>query len=170
MDTTRFFDYPGGGEPARPDDADFLAAAGDDDWAVILEHGQTRRYAAGAQLLGSGETDRALYLVLAGTLEGKPQGRRGTRRRLAPHGPPQPRTAFSYGPGAVLGERAFLEGRPFESPVVAVTVAEVLRLGLTEFEVLAAKDPALGRYLLFDLARVLAARADRLLALAGPDQ
>jgi len=163
MDTTRFFDYPDGGAAAGPDDADFLAAAGDDDWAVILEHGQTRRYAAGAQLLGTGETDRALFVVLAGTLEARPEGRRGTRRRAAPR-------AVSYPAGAVLGERAFLEGRPFESPVVAVTVAEVLRLGLTEFEVLAAKDPALGRYLLFDLARVLAARADRLLAIAGPDR
>ena len=163
MDTTRFFDYPDGAEPARPDDADFLAAAGTDDWAVILEHGQTRRYAAGAQLLGSGETDRALYVVLTGTLEARPEGSpRGRRRRPAAWVP--------YGPGAVLGEQAFLAGRPFESPVVAVTAAEVLRLGLTEFEVLAAKDPALGRYLLFDLARVLAARADRLLALAGPDR
>jgi CRP-like cAMP-binding protein len=163
MDTTRFFDYPDAGGPAEPGDADFLAAAGDDDWAVILEHGQTRRYAAGAQLLGAGETDRALHVVLAGTLEARREGRRrGARRR---GGAP-----VRYGPGAVLGERAFLEGRPYESPVVAVTVAEVLRLGLTEFEVLAAKDPALGRYLLFDLARVLAARADRLLDLAGPDR
>jgi CRP-like cAMP-binding protein len=170
MDTTRFFDYPGGDEPAPPDDAGFLAAAGDDDWAVIREHGQVRRYAAGAQLLGAGETDRALYLVLAGTLERTARGdRRGTRRRPALRGSaPQP--VLSYGPGAVLGERAFLEGLPFDSPVLAVTVAEVLRLGLTEFEVLAAKDPALGRYLLFDLARVLAARADPAVSAAEPDR
>ncbi len=40
----------------------------------------------------------------------------------------------------------------------AVTDAQVLRLSLVEFEALAAKDPALGRYLLFDLARLLAER------------
>jgi CRP/FNR family cyclic AMP-dependent transcriptional regulator len=161
MDTTRFFDYPDGREPVPPEDADFLSAASEDDWVVICEHGQTRRYAAGAQLVGADETDRALYVVLEGTLATRPTGsRRGPRRR------PQ----LDYGPGAILGERGFLEGRPFRTPVLAVTSAEVLRLGLTEFEVLAAKDPALGRYLLFDLARVLAARADRLLALARPDR
>jgi CRP-like cAMP-binding protein len=161
MDTTRFFDYPGDGEPARAADDGFLATAGEDDWSLLLEHGQTRRYAAGAQLVGVGQTDRALYVVLAGTLERGPSTRRRGPRSSAP--------ALRYGPGAVLGERAFLEGLPFGSAVVAVTVAEVFRLGLTEFEVLAAKDPALGRYLLFDLARVLAARADAMPPPDGPD-
>src|SRR3954447_22995462 len=148
MDTTRFFDYPGGREPDPPPDADFLAAASDADWVMLVEHGQTRRYAAGAQLVGAGETDRALYIVLEGTLQTQPApapvARRGSRRRAGPQ--------LEYGPGATLGERGFLEGRPFETPVLAMTTAKVLRLGLTEFEVLAAKDPALGRYLLFDLA------------------
>ncbi|HST85233.1 MAG TPA: cyclic nucleotide-binding domain-containing protein [Kineosporiaceae bacterium] len=168
MDTTRFFDYPDGQNPGLAPETDFLSAADDADWVVIFEHGQTRRYAPGSQLVGADETDRALYLVLEGTLVAGPAQaprrgpRRGHRRR-----PDQP---MDYGPGAILGERGFLEGRPFETPVQAVTSARVLRLGLTEFEVLAAKDPALGRYLLFDLARVLAARADRLLALARPDR
>jgi len=163
MDTTRFFDYPDGGEPVPPGDADFLSAASDADWVVILEHGQTRRYAPGSQLVGADETDRALYVVLEGTLAARPpESRRRGRRR--------PGRQVDYGPGAILGERGFLEGRPFETPVLAVTTAQVLRLGLTEFEVLVAKDPALGRYLLFDLARVLAARAARLRALAWPDQ
>lgn len=164
MDTARFFDYPDGRVPTPRDETGFLSAAGDADWALILDHGQTRRYAAGSQLVGADETDRALYVVLDGTLEARPPAGRGRGPRRSP-GP-----QASYGPGAILGERGFLEGRPFEHAVFAVTVAEVLRLGLTEFEVLAAKDPALGRYLLFDLARVLAARADRLAALAGPDR
>src|SRR5689334_11065823 len=162
MDTTRFFDYPGGRDPDPTPDADFLAAASDADWDMLVEHGQTRRYAAGAQLVGAGETDRALYIVLEGTLQTQPAGRRGSGRRPGPQ--------LEYGPGAILGERGFLDGRPFETPVMAMTMAKVLRLGLTEFEVLAAKDPALGRYLLFDLARVLAARADRLTALARLDR
>jgi CRP-like cAMP-binding protein len=162
MDTTQFFDYPDGGEPVPPDDAEFLSAASDADWVVIFEHGQTRNYAAGSQVVGADETDRALYVVLEGTLAARPEGRRRGRRRPGPQ--------LDYGPGAILGERGFLAGRPFETPVLAMTNAQVLRLGLTEFEVLVAKDPALGRYLLFDLARVLAARADRLQALARPDQ
>jgi CRP/FNR family cyclic AMP-dependent transcriptional regulator len=164
MDTTRFFDYPDGPDPGLPVETDFLSAADDADWVVIFEHGQTRRYAPGSQVVGADETDRALYIVLEGTLAARPAQapRRGPRRR--------PDRPMDYGPGAILGERGFLEGRPCETPVQALTSARVLRLGLTEFEVLAAKDPALGRYLLFDLARVLAARADRLLALARPDR
>jgi CRP-like cAMP-binding protein len=124
----------------------FLAATDDADWAVLFAHGQTRRYPAGAQVVGAGEADRALYLVLEGELT------------------TQGRQIENHYPGAILGERGFLEGRPFGAAVLAVTGCEVFRLGLAEFEVLAAKDPALGRYLLFDLARVLAAQADRLRA------
>ena len=164
MDTRRFFDYPDSPDPVPPSEADFLSAAGDADWVALFEHGQTRRCDAGAQLVGADQTDRALYVVLEGTLTTQPAQPRGRAARRRPVRP------MEYGPGAVLGERGFLEGRPFETSVRAVTSALVLRLGLTEFEVLAAKDPALGRYLLFDLARVLAGRADRLLALTRPDR
>jgi CRP/FNR family transcriptional regulator, cyclic AMP receptor protein len=155
MDTASFFDYPDGTNSSGPAEAGFLATATEADWSVIFDHAQTRRYEAGAQVAGADETDRALYLVLEGRLRVQtvPDERRIRRRTRAG-------TPVDYGPGSVLGERGFLEGRPFKTTVHALTSVHVLRLGLTEFEALAAKDPALGRYLLFDLARVLAARVE----------
>jgi CRP-like cAMP-binding protein len=150
MDFGVFFDYPGGDAATTGDRLLFLAGCSERDWALIGEHAQVRRFAAGTLVVGPGDSDRALHLVTDGTLE--VLARPGTR-----HAPPS-----QLGPGAVFGELGFLDGRPADAAVRAATDAQVLRLGLAEFEVLAAKDPALGRYLLFDLARLLAERVQDL--------
>ena len=62
------------------------------------------------------------------------------------------------GPGGVFGELGFLAGTPAGTTVLAAVDTTLLRLGLAGFEVLAGKEPILARHLLFDLARVLAAR------------
>jgi len=147
MDFGVFFEYPDGEAAARGARPLFLADCTEHDWTLIREHAQTRRFAAGALVVGAGDSDRALYLVVDGTLE-VVVPRQSTRH---------PAGAL-LGPGTVLGELGFLDGRPAEAAVRAVTDAQVLRLSLVEFEALAAKDPALGRYLLFDLARLLAER------------
>jgi CRP-like cAMP-binding protein len=148
-----FFDYPDG----DPDGSrlTFLAGGSDRDWALLREHMQVRQFSAQAVVIASGDTDRALFLVAEGTVEAAPARRTGRESAV-------PLTA-----GAVFGELAFLAGRPFPTEVRAVTDARLLRLGLTEFEALAAKDPALGRYVLFDLARLLAERVRDLRALLG---
>lgn len=143
-----FFDYPdgagaGGGAP-------FLTGASERDRDVLREHLQPRRFAAGSTVLAPGSTDRALLLVVEGTLSVGTGSRAG---RLPA--------------GSVVGELAFLAGSPVPVEVRAVTEAQVLRLGLDDFEALAAKDPELGRFLLFDLARVLSERVRELQALLG---
>jgi CRP-like cAMP-binding protein len=62
------------------------------------------------------------------------------------------------GPGAVFGESTFLTGAPDDVTVVARRDGSVLRLRLADFEVLAGLHPVLARRILFDLARLLAAR------------
>ncbi len=141
-----FFDYPdGGGERDS-----FLAHASDRDWALLRGYLHARRYPNGATVVSAGDTDRALLLLVEGTV------RLGSGRRSA-----------TLRPGAVIGELAFLAGRPFAEEIRAVTGVEILRLGLADFEALAATDPALGRYLLFDLARLLAERTEALQAMVG---
>jgi CRP-like cAMP-binding protein len=61
-------------------------------------------------------------------------------------------------PGTVIGEVAFFDGRPRSAGVRAVTECELFRLSFEAFEVLAAREPALGRAVLLDLGRILAAR------------
>lgn len=138
--------FPG----ADGDRPPFLADADEHDWELLRRHAAGRRYPAGAVVVPRGDTDRSLLLLVEGTLA------QGAGRRAA-----------TVAPGSVLGELAFLAGRPAAHEVRAVTDAEVLRLDLVRFEALAAADAALGRYLLFDLARLLAERAEDLRALTG---
>ena len=145
---TGFFDYPDGGGAPDP----FLAHASERDWALLDEHLHARSHPAGATVVAAGNTDRALLMLVEGTV------RVGSGRRSA-----------ILRPGAVTGELAFLAGRPPTEDVSAVTGVRILRLALVDFEVLAARDPALGRYVLFDLARLLAERTEALRAMvAGP--
>jgi CRP/FNR family cyclic AMP-dependent transcriptional regulator len=137
MDTSGFFQYPGG-EPLPADTPPgFLEDRGDEDWTLLLEHTETRRYRAGQAVLTAGEHDRALYLLVDGRLN-------------APSGPVAPVSTF--------GEVAFLDGRPRAVTVTATTDAEVLRLGHEAFLALSARRPDLGRAVLTDVSAILAAR------------
>jgi CRP/FNR family cyclic AMP-dependent transcriptional regulator len=97
-------------------------------------------------VVGVGELDRSLLIVLEGDLETIAE-RRGRQRRLSP-----------APAGSVVGELGFLDGRPRSATVVAVTDGELLRMSAASFETLAAANPRLGRMILFDLARILAFR------------
>jgi len=136
MDTTGFFRYPGttGLAEASPG---LLEDRGDEDWSLLLDHTETQLHRAGRQVLTAGEVDRALYLLVDGRLE-------------APSGPVLPTSTF--------GEAGFLDGRPRAVTVTAATDAEVLRLSHEAFLSLSARRPELGRALLEDLGRILAAR------------
>ena len=90
MDTTGFFDYPTEPE-ARSEHGlpGFLSDRGDEDWAMLLDHTETRLFVPGEVVLRPGERDRALYLLVMGWVK-------------APSGVVHPITT--------LGEGAFLDG------------------------------------------------------------
>jgi SulP family sulfate permease len=143
-----FFDYPDNSAGASRTSFAFLADASDDDWAAIRAHAELVHVRPGEAVIGEGDTDRALYIVVDGILEATvPQGRRGRERRVS-----------TMEAGTVIGEVGFFDGQPRSAMVRAVTDAKLLRLGHDGFEFLAAKEPALGRAILFDLGRVLALR------------
>ena len=138
MDTSGFFQYPGTDQQVTADTPPgFLEDRGEDDWALLLEHTETRLYRVGQPVLTEGESDRALYLLVDGRLE-------------APSGPVAPVSTF--------GEVAFLDGRPRAVTVTATSDAEVLRLGHEAFLALSARRPDLGRAVLTDIGAILAAR------------
>ena len=67
MDTTGFFDYPT--EPSEPVEhglPGFLSGHPEDDWAMLLDHTETRVFHPGETVLTAGERDRALYLLITG--------------------------------------------------------------------------------------------------------
>jgi CRP-like cAMP-binding protein len=138
MDTTGFFDYPTERQTSTEHGLPtFLAGRGEDDWAMLLDHSETRLFSAGELVLTQGEIDRALYLLIAGWVK-------------APSGVVHPITT--------LGEGAFLDGTPRAVSVEAMSEGEMLRLSFEGFEALAARNPSLGRDILLDIGRILSAR------------
>lgn len=139
-----FFDYDSVGVHERPDELEFLASRPQSDWAKIIDVCETRRFSIDELLVGAGEVDRALYLLTEGSIGVQLEGGSTIFKTIAAP--------------SVLGEVAFLDGGPRSATLVAITDGELLRLRMESFEVLSARDPELGRAILFDLARIVTAR------------
>ena len=143
MDTSVFFQYPtlGGGQPApaAAPDPGFLTHATVEEWDAVLAATETLRFRPGDVVLRAGERDRALYLLLDGRLEAE-----GTGAEVAAP--------------ATVGAAGFLDGLPRAVTLRARTHGELARLSWDAHEALAARDPRLGRTILCDLGRGLAAR------------
>jgi CRP-like cAMP-binding protein len=140
MDTSAFFDYPtlgGAGEPGP--DPGFLPRASMEEWDAVLGATETLRFHPGDVVLRAGARDRAFYILLDGRLE--VQGTGG--EAVAP---------------TVVGVAAFLDDAPRAVTLLARTDGDVARMSWDAYEALAARDPRLGRAILVDLGRGLAAR------------
>jgi CRP/FNR family transcriptional regulator, cyclic AMP receptor protein len=144
---TAFFDYPTGAADSAPDrELVLLEQLSPTEWERLVDVMERRRCPAGSVVIARGDADGSLYLVSSGLVE-----------ILVPYGRRE-RVVREQGPGTVLGEVAFFDGKPRSVTVRAVTDSELLRLGHDAFEVLAARHPDLARKILLDLGRVLATR------------
>ncbi len=151
MDFTSLFDYPNRAAGQSQEEIVFLPNQNDEKWVKLLTYTETRRFRAGEVVIRLGETDRALYLITQGSLE-----------VLIPHGGRQNLRRFTQvETGSVIGEQAFLDGKPRSATVRALTDCELLRLSFESFEALAAREPELARTILFDLGRLLSLRLRR---------
>ena len=122
----------------------FLPEATASDWATIFSYAQVREVSAGLALVQAGEDDRALYLLIDGTV--------GVRM-------PREETAFkSIDAPSVLGELAFFDGAPRSATLDALTDVQVVRIDMDCFRELSDNEPALAEAMLLDLARILALR------------
>jgi CRP-like cAMP-binding protein len=132
----------------------FLGDALEEDWGRLFEHTELLRLAPGEVLVRAGEIDRTMYVLRSGRLA----------VTLAATGT----TIGVIEAGSVAGEVGFLDGGPRTATLEAVGAVEVFVLGFESFETLAARYPVLGRRILLDLARILAARLrDATAALEG---
>jgi CRP-like cAMP-binding protein len=148
MDQSLFFDYPGLPDSERPEELVFLQGRSEEDWRKLRAHTTTLGFTPGQVFIREGETDRALYLIIEGTLE-----------ILSPHGSGGKLTRIgTVEAGSVIGEQAFLDGKPRSMTIRAITEGKALRLSCEAFEVLAARDPQLGLAILFDLGRIVSLR------------
>jgi CRP/FNR family cyclic AMP-dependent transcriptional regulator len=114
------------------------------DWEKIIERCESRRFDAGATIAAAGEVDRSLLIHIRGTVGVVLAGADRPFKEIAAP--------------SVLGEVAFLDGGPRSVTLIALDECEALRLTMDSFEVLSAHDPEIGRAILLDLGRILAAR------------
>ena len=121
---------------------------GDADWNKLLDRTRPRPYHASEVVIQRSATDRALYFVVAGSLEvGITQVDGVSISPLA-----------RINVGSVVGEQSFFDGQPRSANVWGVADGELLQLELEDFRRFGREEPALARDLLFALARVLSAR------------
>ena len=137
------FDYPDNGLSEAPGRLQFLADRSERDWALILDHAEVRRFATGEELMRAGERERALYVLIEGTVSGTTGDGRAFKSIAAP---------------SIVGEMGFLDGGVRSLTIRGLSDGEIIRLTYDAFEVIAAKDPELGRAILADLARIVTQR------------
>ena len=143
-----FFDYPNQPDSQPSQELVFLPDWDDAKWQKLLKHAEIRRFQAGEAVIRYGDTDRAFYIIVAGSLEVLiPQGQSGRMRQT------QTREA-----GVVIGEQAFLDGKPRAATLRAATGGEMLSISRDAFQVFAAHEPELARDILFELARTLSVK------------
>jgi CRP-like cAMP-binding protein len=133
-------------EEAHEDSAEllFLPDATASDWATIFSHAEVREVSAGLALVQAGEADRALYLLIEGSLSVQI---------------PREETAFkSIDAPSVVGELAFFDGAPRSATLTALTDVQVVRIDMDCFRRLSDAEPALAEAMLMDLARILSLR------------
>jgi len=143
-----FFDYPEEPTGEQTQELVFLPDWDDSKWQTLLKYTELRRFQAGDLVIRQGDTDRAFYIIVEGRLEVLiPRGYTGKMRRT------QVREAR-----AVIGEQAFLDGKPRSATLRAITPGELLSVSLDAFQVLAAHEPGLARDILLELARTLSVK------------
>ncbi len=123
----------------------FLADRSEQDWSTLIAAMEREQFTAGEEVIRAGDTDRALFLLVGGTLEVLVGGSKDDALK-------------SIDAPTVVGEIAFLDARPRSVTLRAATDGEILRLDYAEFEALADREPELARAILFDLGRIVAAR------------
>jgi CRP-like cAMP-binding protein len=123
-----------------------------DDWRALFGHARVQALGPGEVLIKDGESGRGLYLVASGLLEVAALGSRGggALGRL-----------YREGPGSVIGEISFFDGRPRTATVWAILPSQLLQLDPDSLRAFARERPGRGQDLLFALGRVLAFRMRR---------
>jgi CRP/FNR family cyclic AMP-dependent transcriptional regulator len=140
MDTKAFFNYQtlsGAPAPEQPTDLGLLPNATSEEWDAVLAATELLRFHPDEVVLRAGERDRALYILLDGRLEVAGSG-------------------FAVAAPAAIGVAAFLDGAPRAVSLLARGHGELARMSWEAYEMLAARDPQLGRAILLDLGRMLA--------------
>jgi CRP-like cAMP-binding protein len=120
------------------------------DWNTLLANARRLELKKGDVLIRKDASERALYLVASGMLE--------VTSLLSSH---SMGLIAKVQPGSVVGEMAFLDGRPRSAKVWAVADSEVYQLDFENYERFADAHPRKACNLLFAIGRIVALRLRR---------
>lgn len=123
------------------------------DWEALFACTARLQVARGDVLIREEASERALYFLAAGLLE-----------VTSVLGSDSLGVIAKVRPGSVVGELAFLDGRPRLAKVWAVADSELYRLEFEDYQRFADAHPRETCDLLFALARVVASRLRRMQA------
>ena len=148
MSFQSFFDYPTQSGNDSSEDLIFLPHWDEARWSKLLSYTANLRFRLGDSLIKLGDTDSAIYIITEGQVE-----------ILVPYkGEQQLRRTQIRESGSVIGEQAFIDGKPRSATARAISDGSMVRLNRNAFEVFAAREPDLARDVLFDLARLLSVK------------
>jgi len=147
MSTSSFFPYPVPSGDEGPDELVFMPERSPAQWDRLLAFVERRGFRVGEHVIKRGDVDRALYVVVDGSLETRVTEGRSNKG-----------VAISFPTGSVIGEIGFFDGRARTATVTAVTDGAMLRLSFEAFQALAVSEPDLAQAMLLDLGRILAIR------------
>ena len=145
MSFQSFFNYPTDTSSDHTEDLIFLPHWDETRWNKLLSYTANLRFREGDQIIKMGDTDSAIYIITEGHVEILVPYKGGTQMR---------RTQVRQ-TGSVIGEQAFIDGKPRSATVRAISEGSTVRLNRNAFEVFSAREPELARDVLFDLARLL---------------
>lgn len=119
-----------------------------DQWAQFAGLTEPLTVEAGDAVIATGSAERALYLVVSGTVEVAYVVRQSLTVSIMTQVPA----------GSVVGELAFFDAAPRSANVWAVEDSQLLRVSLRDFERFAEGNPRMAYDVVFALGRIVAYR------------
>jgi len=128
------------------DDFSLLRGLPKDDMNLFFNFLERHAFSAGDVLIRQGNSDRALFILTAGTLEVRVETGDTSH------------AVDTMGEGTFFGEQSFADGHPRTATIVAATAGEYFRLGIRAFKRLSEQHPAVALAVVNDVAHVLSLR------------
>lgn len=148
---SRLFNYSDPSAQCFKDSTPILCDLNDAEWDTLISYMERKVFPAGTRILSAGDKDRALYLVVSGTV------------KVVADGPKGPIPIAAITESSVFGEMSFFDGEPRSAHVIAYDRVEVLKLTADRLEQMAAWHPRIAHKLLMELGHVLSQRLRRMI-------
>lgn len=146
MSINSFFDYPTDDEQLQgQDELIFLSGWPESRWKKLLAYTTTLRFKPDDILIRAGDKNKSFFIITEGELEVILPTRRNQK---------SDRNIIREA-GSVIGEQAFIDGKPRSATVQAITKGSALQLSDRAFDEISAREPDLARDILVDIARLL---------------